>query len=110
MLTFEELKKLSYTKMPLPERANVIEIAAYGAMVKLYDDFKNGKIVKAYADAQTSYLKNAYEHNALKYNSATVMADRYNALEMSGLLTAAEKGDCPICREMVKILDGRRQT
>lgn len=104
MISFDEIRLMAYNKQP-PTGLNSIERAAYTQMFFIYLAFENKLISKDIAEEQVSEARQQYEKDLLLFRMYDVGARRQRAAAKIGLEIETE--GCPICRKMMKIMDGR---
>ena len=101
---FELEKKASHGE-EMPKGLTQSEQLFYLSMVQLYKLFYDHTYDREQAKSAKQALKATYENNAFAENLLQHHANIRN--RYSPVMTEAEKHGCPICRELVRIFDGR---
>lgn len=91
----------------LPERPNIIELAAYLAFRSLYKDFQSGRIDRDQAKKEKRAILDEYARGEMQHRYYVENVRRQ--LAIGGLLTQMAKSDCPRCRHAAAVLDGREK-
>lgn len=103
----EEIDALARKRELLPENATLSERSLYHSLVMLYTEYRQGVIDKDSAKKEKTALFASYGAESLQERIWTEHARRMKEIEI--LLTRANKGDCPLCKEIAEIFDGRRR-
>ena len=106
-MTAEEIDTLARKRELLPDNATLSERSLYHSIVVLYAEFKQGIIDKESAKKEKTALFASYEAESLQERIWAEHARRMKEIEK--LLTRANKGDCPLCKEIAELFDGRRR-
>lgn len=110
MLSFDDICKLAYAREELPEAAFTLpEQNAYEIMCRAYADYEQSRATKEDCAKRKADAKQRYQHDCLFYRIYIEYHDREIAIDRAGLMGKIEKSDCPYCKELVRILDGREQ-
>ncbi len=106
-MTAEEIDTLARKRELLPGNATLSERSLYHSLVMLYAEYGQGIIDKDSAKKEKTALFAIYGAESLQERIWTEHARRMNEIEK--LLTRANKGDCPLCKEIAELFDGRRR-
>lgn len=103
----EEIDALARKRELLPENATLSERSLYHSLVTLYWEYRQGIIDKDSAKKEKTAFFASYETESLQERIWTEHARRMKEIEI--VLTKANKSDCPLCKEIAEIFDGRRR-
>lgn len=100
-----ELEKMAMNGLPPPKELSLAGKKFYLSMVDLYRLFRSGVYNRDQAHDIKLDLVKDYQNELFREKLTDHHADIRN--RYSHLLIQAEKEGCPVCRELVKIFDGR---
>jgi hypothetical protein len=104
-MTANEIYELARKKQPVPEGINLSEQMLYTIARNIYAAYSDGTITEHQAKLDKAKSIKSFEVMAL---SERVCAEHMRRMtEISRVLLEAEKSDCPQCREISRIFDGR---
>ena len=89
----------------LPERLDIIELMAFLCLRSLYRDFQNGRIERDQARREKGEILDTYARGEIQRRCYVEDNRRRNTI--SAVLTQMAKSDCPRCRYVASVLDGR---
>lgn len=100
-----ELEKMAMKDLPLPKGLSLAGKKFYFCMTQLYHLFRSGTYTRQQAhdiklDLISDYQNELFEEKLLQHHAD--IRNRY-----SHIMTEAEKHGCPICKNLVRIFDGR---
>ncbi len=104
-MTDKEIEALAKKKTPLPDDATLADMLYYQNLLLLYREFKAGIIDKGQGKLMKSKLVSQYGVQKLWEKCGQNNYERWRKYQV--IQTEAEKNGCPICRKIVRILDGR---
>lgn len=105
MLSFAEIER-AVASNSRPEITNVIERNCYYALRRIADMFRSGTVSQQSASAEKKALRSDYESDRMTYLMYVAGAKRQRAA--STLSKKIETEGCPICRELMRAMDGRK--
>lgn len=108
-MTFEELELLAFNNSYLPQYINQYEQYTYLSLRCLYNDFRKRNIDKDQAQEEKRLIKQAYERSKQDHEEEMSMLKRVDNMRvnLAGLTKEAEQSDCPICKRIIRVFDGR---
>lgn len=107
MRSVEEIERLAMTGCGIPKGYSQPEQLLFLSLRALHWEYRHGVIDKAQARDEKHLLVQEYEAEMQMHDIFRQHVEIRNT--MSHKLTAAEKGGCPHCRELVQIFDGRKK-
>lgn len=108
-LDFDEIAEKAYRHDPLPESCQLHELRCYEMLVIVYQQYSEGRIDINEAKDAKRRIKATYETDCVQYRMYKALADREKKINLSGIMRDIELSDCPYCKRLVKIMDGREQ-
>lgn len=105
MTDFTKIKLQAFNGLPPRPECNTLERAAYHQMFFIYTAHKKGLVTEQVAEQQTREARDVYERDSLIFQMYETGAKRQRAATAIGL--EIETAGCPLCQQMMKIMDGR---
>lgn len=104
-LSFDDIQKLVMNGQCLPDNSPLPEERLWEILNVLHRSYRGGKVTIEYAKQRAAKLRIEFDRDMMMYDCFVAATDRQN--RYSHILTEAEKNGCPICKKIVRILDGR---
>lgn len=104
-MTDKEIEALAKKGTPLPDTATLADSLFYHCLRLLYREYRDGIINRDQAKREKSRLVNQFGVQKLWERCGQNKYDRWRRYQT--IQTEAEKNGCPICKRIVRILDGR---
>lgn len=101
----DELERLAMKNEPIPEDASLIEIQLYGCLRNLHHAYRTKQIDREQAKREKDQIIEEYRREEVWFKCWKQAITIRNALSYK--LTEATKSDCPRCRDLVAIFEGR---
>lgn len=101
----EELERLAMKNEIPPEGASLIEIQLYGCLRNLHHAYRTKQIDREQAKREKDQIIEEYRREEVWFKCWKQTITIQNTLSYK--LTEATKSDCPRCRELVAIFEGR---
>lgn len=109
-MNFEELEVMAYKNEPMPPYQSQAAQLAYQSMRMLYRNYRRQYINKDEATAEKKMIVKAYQE-AINKEESRMELYRYVddiRIHLSPWYKKIESDGCEICKQIIKILDGRQ--
>ena len=104
-MTAEEIYELARKRQPAPDNMTLPEQLLYTTARNIYKSYSDGIITLEQAKSEKQKSIRDFESLSLKYD---IYSDHMKRMvEISQLLSEADKNGCEICRRVSRVFDGR---
>lgn len=110
MIDFKDIELSAYSNNPLPNKyPSQAEQFAYLSMRALYNDYRKKNIGKEQAQQERLSILHAYEIAIAKEESCLLEYKAFDNLRVAlgGYSKKVESGNCEVCKNIMRIIDGR---